>query len=82
MASVTKAMDAAVAIKVNFSKFKPVRNEARKAPPVPISPAKNPDTTPPEIRFFLEVGILRLGFRKAVNENPIRKIPKISFIIS
>jgi len=67
---------------VNFSRFSPVRNDALNAPPVPINPARNPETDPPKTRFFLEDGIFTLGFRKVAAAKTIKKIPKINFIMS
>ena len=60
----------------SFSIFNPVRNEALKAPPVPIKPAIKPEIPPPRTRDFLLTGKARLGLIRNTTETTIRNIPK------
>ena len=53
LASTPKSMAAEVAIKTFFSNSNATRVSPRIAPPVPINPAKKPETVPPAIKLKL-----------------------------
>ena len=63
---------------LSFSIFNPVRNDALKAPPVPIRPTIKPEIPPPKISDLLLAGIVSLGFIRNSAEITIRKIPNTS----
>lgn len=80
--STAKAMTAAVAIYWDFFKLKAIRNAPLRAPPVPINPARKPETLPPNMEIFFAAGNFKSGFNKDNMENKIRDMPKTNFRIS
>ncbi len=65
-----------------FSKLKPVRNVALRAPPVPTKPVINPDTPPPEITVHKLVGNFSVGLNKNEIEIIIKNTPRMTFSMS
>ena len=72
-----KSIKAEVAIKALFSRLKAAMVKPRMAPPVPRSPAENPESEPPTIAFrALGLKTISLLIRKS-KLKPTRKIPRI-----
>jgi len=61
--STPESIPAEVATNVPFSKSKAAKAKPRSAPPVPMSPAKNPATPPALTAFNLVAAILVAGFQ-------------------
>lgn len=73
---------AAVAIYFSFGKSNDVKKAARRAPPVPTSPAKNPEMPPP-MMLLVVVGLACKSFFKSdMTEYRARKMPRIAFRVS
>lgn len=82
MASVPSVITAAVATYFVFSRLKPVRNVALRAPPVPTKPVTNPDIPPPEITVHKLVGNFSFGLTKNETEIKIKNTPRITLRVS
>jgi hypothetical protein len=82
VASVPSAITAAVAMYFVFSRSKPVRNVALRAPPVPTKPVINPDIPPPEITVHKLVGNFSAGLNKNEIEITIKNIPRMTLRMS
>ena len=74
-------MSAAVAIYLSLGKLNETKNIERIAPPIPIRPAKNPESPPPKKELKIPCLILIVGFKNENNENDIRNIAN-SFVNS
>lgn len=79
MASVPSFITAAVGTYFVFSRLKPVRNVALRAPPVPTKP---PDIHPPEITVHKLVGNFSFGLTKNETEIKIKNTPRITLRVS
>jgi hypothetical protein len=62
----------------SFSIFNPVKNEALKAPPVPIRPTIKPDIPPPRTSDFGFAGKASLGLRRKIAEISIKNTPNMN----
>jgi len=62
--STARAITAAVAMYFSFGNLNPVKNAPLNAPPVPISPARNPDIPPPTIAFVLDGETAKFSFHR------------------
>ena len=75
--SIKKSIKAEVAIKTLFSKLNAAIVNPLIAPPVPRSPAENPERAPPEIAFLLVGEIIKSFFKRKRRLKPTRNIPSI-----
>jgi len=82
VASVPSFITAAIGTYFVFSRLKPVRNVALRAPPVPTKPVTNPDIHPPEITVHKLVGNFSFSLTKNETEIKIKNIPRITLRVS
>jgi hypothetical protein len=82
VACVPSFITAAVGTYFVFSRLKPVRNVALRAPPVPTKPVTNPDIHPPEITVHQLVGNFSFGLTKNETEIKIKNTPRITLRVS
>lgn len=80
--STAMAIIAAVAMYFSFGRLNAVKNAARRAPPVPTSPAKNPEIPPPRM-LLVVVGLnCRVSLKNEIIEYKARNIPRMARSIS